>query len=276
MSYFFTDIKKIYKSRSVRWMCLLLLVVMIADPLSVYLAYGKSETFIKNIGNHPFMFWLLINSGSWGHRVFFALKLVFPVLSVGLLFYNEYASSAFEYMIVRRNAGFYYISKICAVFLSAFVNFFALLSVNAVVTWAVFRGDAPKTEQYMYRIPQKRSFAYPFYERNPFYEAILYAFLWALTIALLALFVFAVQAVCRFKNQYMVLLIPYVIIYAVKYVEGLLLIGKESHDLNMITQPICANMFTMKSTDAAAAFLGLMFADAILLIAGYIRSRETL
>ena len=73
MSYFISDIKKIYKNRMVQLTLLVMVVVAVADPLFVRFVYGKQPEFFEQIGSNPFQFWLLMNSSGWGHTVYLSL-----------------------------------------------------------------------------------------------------------------------------------------------------------------------------------------------------------
>lgn len=56
MSYFVSDIKKLYKSRMVQLVLLLLGIVAVADPLFVRFVYGKQPGFLNRLGQIPFSF----------------------------------------------------------------------------------------------------------------------------------------------------------------------------------------------------------------------------
>ncbi|MDE7424627.1 MAG: hypothetical protein K2N51_13225 [Lachnospiraceae bacterium] len=278
MSYFITDVKKIYKNKLVKWMLVFLLVVMIADPISVYVINARYENFFEEIGANPFQFWLLMNSSSWGNTVVYTLLFVLPVISTGLVFYNERQSSVYKWLIIRNSKAKYYISKIAATFLVTWINFFILFSINIIVTYFAFSADAPKTEQYMYLIPKKEMFSYPFYQSNPLSMVMLYVFLNALAIALLSLFALAVHEIINLKNRYVAILFPFIALYLINYGTTFLLIDHLNYKLSVIIQPRAASALTnnIQSMDVIIVFLVVALVDLVLLGVGYIRNGETL
>lgn len=278
MSYFITDIKKIYRSRIVKWMLILLFIIMVADPISVYIINADYEKFFEVIGANPFQFWLLMNSSSWGNTVFYTIFWVFPVISTGLIFYDERQSSMLKLLIIRGNKKKYYLSKIAATFVATLVNFLILLLINILVTYLIFSVDAPKTKQYMYLIPKEGMFSYAFYQRNPLSMAILYTFLNALAIALLSLFVLSIHAIATLKNRYVAILVPFISLYLISYVIGLMLSSNLNYNLKVIIQPRAASAVTdiIHSMDVIIVFALVTLIDLILLVIGYIRNRETI
>lgn len=138
MSYVLADIKKLYRSSIIRWMLIILLFVMIADPISVYIINGKYDKFFEVIGSNPFQFWLLINSASWGNNLFYTIFWVLPILSTGLIFYNEQQSSMRLLLVIRGNGLKYYLAKIFSIFIVTFLNFFVLLIINIGITYLIF------------------------------------------------------------------------------------------------------------------------------------------
>ena len=51
MSYFISDVKKIYKSKMVQLTLLLMGIIAVADPLFVRFVYGRHPGFFEQIGN---------------------------------------------------------------------------------------------------------------------------------------------------------------------------------------------------------------------------------
>ena len=278
MSYFITDIKKIYKGRIVKWMLIFLFIVMVADPISVYIINADYEKFFEVIGANPFQFWLLMNSSSWGNTVFHTVFWALPVLSTGLVFYNERQSSMFELLVVRNSKQKYYLAKIAATFAVTLINFFILFLINILVTYLIFSVDAPMTKQYMYLIPKEGMFSYAFYQKSPLSMAILYSFLNALTIALFSLFVLAIHAIATLKNRYVAILVPFIALYLIDYVTSLMLRSNLNYDLGVIIQPRAASAVIdiIHSVDVIIVFAIVTLVVLISLVIGYIRNRETL
>lgn len=278
MSYFITDVKKIYKSRMIKWLLIFLIIIMILDPISYCVTHIRNKNFIENIGTNPFQFWLLMNSSYWGNTVFHAMFYVFPVLSTGLIFFNDRCSSVFEFSVVRGNRIKYYLSKTSATFMVTFLNFLVALTVNVIVTYIVFPADNPLTQQYTYIIPKEGMFSYPFYQKNPLCMVMLYTFLNAFTIALYSLFSLALHAIIRFKNRYAATLVPLLALYLINYSVSLLLKKHLNYNLNIIIQPQAASALVqiIHSEDILLTFSLVLLLDIALLIIGYMRNRETL
>ena len=231
MSYFISDIKKLYKSRMVQLTLLLIGIVAVTDPLFVRFVYGKQPGFFEQVGTNPFQFWLLMNSSGWGHTVYRTLLFVFPVLSTGLLFFYERQSSVCELLMSRKSHIQYLVSKIVSVFVTTFLNFSLILGLNLVVTNFCFSTTAPLTEQYYYLIPKAGSFAEVFYQISPLVMEIAYVVLNVLALALLSVLVLGIQMIFQFPNHYVAFLTPFVILYALNYAEGVLLANQIHNEI---------------------------------------------
>lgn len=278
MSYFITDVKKLYKSQMVKWLLIFLAAIMTLDPISHYVTHIGIKTFVEYTGTDPFQYWLLMHSSHWGGTVYYALIYVFPVISTGLILYYERCSSVFEFSVIRGSRIKYYLSKTGAVFVMTFLNFFAALTVNVIITYLIYPADNPLTQQYTYIIPKEGMFSYPFYQRNPLCMVILYTFLNALVIALYALFSLALHAIIRFRNRYAAALVPFLALYLINYSVGLLLKGHLNQQLSILIQPQAASALVqiIRGRDVLMAFLTVLLLDAILLVIGYVRNKETL
>lgn len=114
--YFISDIKKMLSSRIVQITFIFLLVTMLADPISVLIHARRYTGFFENIGANPFQFWLLMNSASWGNKVYNILFWVIPVLATGMIYYNEQSSSMSKFLVVRKSKLRYMLSKVISVF----------------------------------------------------------------------------------------------------------------------------------------------------------------
>lgn len=278
MSYFISDVKKLYKSRMVQLALLLLGIVAVADPLFVRFVYGKQPGFFEQVGANPFQFWLLMNSSGWGHTVYRTLLFVFPVLSTGLIFFYERQSSIYELLVSRKSRIQYLSSKAIAVFVTAFLNFALILGLNLVVTNLCFSAAAPLTEQYNYLIPKTGSFAEVFYQISPLAMEMAYVLLNALALALLAVLALGIQMAFRFPNHYIAFLVPFVVLYAVNYAEGLLLANQMQYNLSVIIQPRAASSLSVCITtaDLLLVFGSLFAVVAAVLLIGFKRNRDVL
>lgn len=104
--YFISDIKKMLSSRIVQITFIFLLVTMLADPISVLIHARRYTGFFENIGANPFQFWLLMNSASWGNKVYNILFWVIPVLAILLKNVpTAQAASSSVRFICRKRAG---------------------------------------------------------------------------------------------------------------------------------------------------------------------------
>ena len=160
--YFISDIKKMLSSRIVQITFIFLLVTMLADPISVLIHARRYTGFFENIGANPFQFWLLMNSASWGNKVYNILFWVIPVLATGMIYYNEQSSSMSKFLVVRKSKLRYMLSKVISVFSFTFVFCMFLLSLNLLLTFLIFDVRAPFTEQYQRLVPNSSAFLYRF------------------------------------------------------------------------------------------------------------------
>lgn len=154
------DIKSMCRNRIVQITFVALLVVMILDPITVHWHSLIYKGFNENIGRNPFQFWLLMNSVSWGFRVYHTLLFVFPLLITGMVYYQESKSSMQLLLAARKSRTAYLLSKVLSTALFSFTVFFLLLSINLLATYIIFPNDAPLTDYYKNMIPNKGTFAY--------------------------------------------------------------------------------------------------------------------
>lgn len=276
MTYVKSDIKNLYKNKMIQAMLIGFLLVMIASPISMYFINTQWDEFIEVIGGHPFQFWLLMDTVSWGNSVYYALFWCFPVIATGLLYYHERSSSVYELLLIRNNRKAYFISKAISQFVITFLNFFIGLLINILVTYLIYSSNAPMTEQYMYLIPKEGMFASYFYNINPLCMIFIYTFLNALTIALLSLFVLALHEIFVFKNTYVAFLVPFIALYIISYLISLFFADKPNYDFSIMIQPRAASALvtTIKGSDVFLVFFLLVMADIVLLLIGYLRNRE--
>ena len=262
MSYFVSDVKKIYKNRLVQITLLLMGIVAISDSLFVRFVYGGQPGFSEQVGANPFQFWLLMNSSGWGHTVYRTLLFVFPVLSTGLIFINERKTSIYELLIVRKSRTQYLISKIASVFIVTLFNFLLIFIVNLIVTNLCFSADAPLTEQYNFLVPKEGSLARNLYQISPIMMELAYSFLNALSIAL----------------SLIAFLAPFLILYVVNYAEGLLLANYMQYNLSIIIQPRAASALStcITTADVVLVFASLFAVDVIVAFIGCRRNRDAL
>lgn len=276
MSYFYSDVKRLYKSNVVQLSLLLMAILAVADPLYVRLAHANSSDFANSIGVNQFQFWLLMNSSGWGHSFYRTLLFLFPVLSTGMLFFFEQSSSVLPMKIARKSRWQYLWSKVGSVFFTTFFNFFCLFVLNLIVTGCCFSLDAPMTEQYHFCVPKAGSFAYGLYQLGPVATEVAYGALNALAIALMSVMVVGVQMACKFHNFYLAFLVPFVLIRAWSYTENFFL--PTQYRFATVIQPRAASALSanISFSNLLVSFGILTAAAALAVLAGIYRSKETL
>lgn len=118
-----------------------------------------------------------------------------------------------------------------------------LLSLNLLLTFLIFDVRAPFTEQYQRLVPNAGTFGYTLYQISPLLMAVVYSFFNSLALALFAVFALAIQMIVKFKNQYVAIVIPVILLYAITFAFDsvpLLL----PYDIRIIIQPRSANAIT--------------------------------
>lgn len=272
MSYLKSDIKKLYKSKLVKYMLLIMLAVVILSPIMSCISNQRDPTF----GCQPYQFWLLMLPSGIGHTIYFAVFWILPVISTGLVFFDEQNSSMLSYLTVRGKRYKYYWSKAISLFIVTFINILGLFLINIFLTNILFDSSSPRTEQFSYIIPGERTFAYPLFEKNPIYVMLLYAFLNSLAIALMSLAVFAVHAIIKLKNRYIALVVPAVLIYLAQYLSEWMHRDNLNMNLGIIIQPmgVSALLNPITTDNVLLAYGTLAYIVAILLFAGFLRERE--
>ena len=275
MPYLRSDFVKLYKSKQVKIMLIVLAFVMIFDPISVLIINSPQSGFYENVGRHYFQFWVLMNSVSWGNTVYMTLLWIFPVISTGLIMYEEKVTSVKAFLVSRNGWGSYYISKVLTVFISTFVNFFVLLSVNVLVTLLCFHSEV-KTDQFWFCVPKEATFAYKFYEISPMCMIFVYIFLNALLIALLAVLIMTTYSIVRMKNKYIALIAPAACLYVIQYAISWLLVDRMNYDISLIIQPMAsaALIQTIRGSDVLLTYGIIAIIVFLFIILGYKRGRE--
>lgn len=255
---------------------ILLLIVMIIDATMPMADARKFPEIYEEIGLHPFQWWLLMNSSGFGSQIYSTLEWIFPVLVTGMVFYSEQKSSMCKFLVIRKNKKSYFLSHVLAAFLVAFLFFSFLLVINVLVTWCVFPVDTLITEQYEFCIPNEGTFASELYRYGPFIMAIVYSLLNALAMAVYAVFAIALQINLHFRNQYIAIAVPVILVYTITFL--LESTGLYSYDMNVILQPraacVLADALTIR--DVCVTFGGWLLIDTVLVVIGIQRNRDIL
>ncbi|MDE7390319.1 MAG: hypothetical protein K2M82_05190 [Lachnospiraceae bacterium] len=276
MSYLKSDIKKLYKSKLVKYFLIIGTAVMVLSAVFSYVESIRYSRGMSCMGMQPYMYWILMPASGIGNTVYFAVFWVLPVVATGLVFFDEQNSSMLSYLTVRGKRYKYYWSKAISLFIVAFVNIFGMFLINIFLTNILFDSSSPRTEQFSYIIPGERTFAYPLFEKNPIYVMLLYAFLNSLAIALMSLAVFAVHAIIKLKNRYIALVVPAVLIYLAQYLSEWMHRDNLNMNLGIIIQPmgVSALLNPITTDNVLLAYGTLAYIVAILLFAGFLRERE--
>lgn len=277
MSYFVRDIKQIYKSRYVRILFISMVIVAVADPFFIYFISGRGGALFRSAGSNPFQYWILMGNAGFGGSLWFALRFIFPVLSTGLVFFDERRTSVLELSITREKRSKYLLSKIISVFVTAFFNFLFILSLNLIVTYILFPSDAPLSEQYQFFIPKAGTFAYGFYQKNPIIMAVLYICLDALSTALLSLAALGIHMIFRFRNIFIAMFSPAAFFYGLNYVIGNVF-NKIQYSISIMLQPQASSVLRIciTSEDVFITFIGMTALAILCVLVGARRNDDVL
>ena len=107
--------------------------------------------------------------------------------------------------------------------------------------------------------------------------AIFYIICNALTQAIYASFIVLIQMIIKFPNQYIAMIVPVVLIYAITYAADSI-VAIRQYDMNIIIQPAASYAITTIVTlkDYIITFAGWMILGTILFMIGRIRNRDIL
>lgn len=277
--YLLLDIKKIYSNRLVKMMLLFLIVLAVLDPISTYTICSSQSGFAEVVGTNAFQFWLLMNSSGRGHAIYFALFFVFPIISTGFIFFYERRGILFEAIISKVSRKKYFTSKLAAVFIVTFVNFFVVLLMNLLVTYMLFDTNTV-TEQYFYSVPQSGTFAETFYKISPFAMGVMYSFLNAILLGILAMWSLSIHMIGKFKKIYTAFGIPLLISYITEYIVNLLGNYYEINGYNPLTfiQPRAASglVFCITGRHVITSLVIMLIMAIVLFIFGIKRNEDVL
>ena len=271
MSYFISDIKKMYKSRLVQVQLVILMVLMLWPVIDIlYTTTGPTQISLS-----PFVCWFLIAHHA-SNTTFHTLYWAFPLLSTGMLFFYEERSSVKDLLVIRKGWRSYYLSKAAVTFVTTFVNFFVAFTVNFLLVYAVlFRFISKVDEQLLYRFPKEGMFSYPVFEHSQIAYIFFYIFLNSLAMALYAMLVFAFHAIVKLKNQYVVMVSSVLGLYVLHYLNALN--TSNVMNLDVILQPLSASALTsiIETEDVISIFRLFILIVLTLIVVGYLRNRES-
>lgn len=275
--YLKSDCKKIISNKLIITLLIALLLVMIADPISILIQSINQPAVFETLGVNPFQYWILINSASFGGSIFYIGFFIFPVFFSGVIFHSEQSSSISQLLISKKSKTKYFVSKALSFFFFTFIAFSTLLLINVAITYCIFPNTNDFTEQYKFFVPQEGTFAYMLYSINPAFMAVGYSLLNGLALALVSAFYYAVQLIAKFKNQYASLIVPVVLFYVISYVFDTITF-LWNYNLKLIIQPISASALTriISAQDVGITLMIWFIIDIVLISIGIIRNRDVL
>lgn len=254
----------------------ILLVSMIASPLSVRLSELATPGFFASIGNHPTFFWLPMDSVAWGNRIFTTGIAILPVFFSGMIFYQDVNSSLLSNQLIRSGRKRYFVSIYSKLFFLSFGIVLSALLINMVAVHLLFT-DWTVTNAVAQILPKKGTFGYPLYQVSPYLFEVFYCVLIALFIALLTNFTASIQLILAKFHRYVAWIAPILIIFFISYPFELIL-TLSPYNVFLIKQPI-ALAVTEPAITWEHLLVGLGFwvlLDSILMIIGYRMQREVL
>ena len=130
----YCQIKQKTKSRIIQIMFGLLVIVMVADPITTYIHFVNYPESANRIGQNAYQYWILMNSANWGCSLYYNLFWFFPVLITGLIPYFESRTNLDKLLISRNSRRKYLVSNFVSIFLFSFFYFTILLLINLLVT----------------------------------------------------------------------------------------------------------------------------------------------
>lgn len=236
--YLAVDFKRLFTDKKVIFAALFLLIIAVYDPFGMVLHFRNYPDSKQTIGTNPFQWWMLLNSGGLGFRLYANLFWVIVVLFTGLIYHQDKNTSMYMYQITRGNQRAYLLSKFVSTGLMSFFIVLVTLEINVLMTYTLFPDTTIKTEQYYFNVPKEGSFSYDAYSVDPMMAVQLYTFINALAISIFVVFSVGISMLLNFKNRYIALIVPVIILYAITY-----LIHANHltvYDIRIILQPLAA------------------------------------
>ena len=264
MSFFINDIKKLCGNRLFLFALAVLLFCAVYDPLFMAHRYEMYQ--------NPFMWWMFMNMGT-GSTIYNTLYWVFPVLLTGMVLYDEKNSAIYGIMLTKGKRAAYFLSKLCSVMLVTFLCITGIFLLNLVLVY-VFCSVSSPIEEYL--VPKAGSFARPLFENSPFLMAFIYNILHASAMTLLTALYVCIQMVFKFKNKYIALLVPPLLMHALDF--ALQVTGLMEYSLTILIQPVAASASTelLRFDNLIFVYGGMLAAIMIGLVVGIGRNRDVL
>ena len=221
-----TDIKKLFGNKMFLIALAALFFSAIYDPLFM------GRTTYKYYEN-PFMWWMFMKTS--GSMIYNTLFWIFPVFLTGLVFFDEKNSALYGILISKENRILYFVSKVVSVFCVIFVCTLIIFLINLSLIYG-FCPDKMSIEKYL--IPQDGSFAFIFFQESPLLMAFVYNILHALAMALLTTLYLCIHMVFQFRNKYIAVLVPVLLMYVIDF--AVQATGHMEYSLTILLQPMAA------------------------------------
>lgn len=258
MSYFITEIKKFYKSKIIIITLVIMLLIALSDPII-------DRIFIQgSSGGNSFLYWILQPASFVGRTVYHATVYIIPVIFTGLIYCSESNSSVLAFSMIKVSRTKYFFTKLISLFTVAFFNCLIFLSLNLLFTCIIYSPNAAQTEQYTHHIPMPDTFAYFFYQINPFVMSFFYILLNAYVIAVLTVTVLDLHMIFKFGNPFVAFLVPVFIFEILSFVGSIIL--PANYQLSYVIQPAAASMGSEITTSANLIALLLIYSFAALIL----------
>ncbi|MGN8768823.1 hypothetical protein ACTNDP_01530 [Paenibacillus barengoltzii] len=275
MSYLKVDFYRLITDKKVILVVLVMLAMAIIDPISVTRHFDQYPGSVKTIGLNPFQFWMLMNSVSWGNNLYHQIFWIMSVLLTGLIYHEDKNTSMYTYQIIRKSRIQYIVSKFVSTGVLSFAILFAALEINVVMTYTLFPDTTQMTEYYQHLIPQEGSFVYQAFLSNPMKEVQIYTFLNALAVTIFVIFSLCLSMLFHFKNRYVALLVPVIILYGITYVFDSFP-PLFAYNIRMILQPMAVSAMThmIEWENVFFVFGGWMVLNLVMISIILVKSRD--
>ncbi|CAM3124195.1 hypothetical protein PASE110613_17620 [Paenibacillus sediminis] len=275
VSYLKIDIKRLITDKKVLFAVLILLIIAVIDPITVTRHFTKYAGSAETIGQNPFQFWMLMNSVSWGNNLYSTVFWILAVLFTGLIYYEDKNTSLYMYQITRGGKGRYFVSKFISTGMLSFLTVLVTLEINVVMTYKLFPDTINKTEYYDRLVPHAGSFVYNAFLSNPMNMVQIYTLINALAISIFVVFSLCISMLLNFKNRYVILVTPVIILYAINYIFDSYP-TLFTYDIRIILQPVAVGALTSIITweNVIIVIGGWILVDLILIGAVFYKMRD--
>ncbi|KHL91328.1 hypothetical protein QW71_35275 [Paenibacillus sp. IHB B 3415] len=275
VSYLRVDFKRLLSDRKVLVSVLLLLTIVVIDPITVSRYFSKYPGLRETVGQNPFQFWMLINSVSWGNNLYSTIFWFLTVLFTGLIYYEDKSTSMYMNQIIRGGKSQYFFSKFISTGILSFLIVLVTLEINVLMTYMLFPNKNNKTVNYDFLVPKEGSFIYEAFISSPINMVHIYTLMNALAISLFVVFSLCISMLLDFKNRYIHLVLPVIILYIINYIldsfPELFM-----YDIRIILQPAAVGAFTDNITweNVVLVFGGWMLVNILLVGAVFYKMRN--